>query len=204
MEFFGRKFASTQTLYWQFKFSSLHPQALPSSHLNLEGSISLPDTWNAPKGRNADGAKQFLTLPWMRLFAIRIALVASEKAWIYLFPLQLLVKSKADWSFLRCYGNRSRKRINLKVKLVKLRLKIDLVLLFSREAGLVNTRARAHTHIHTHTHIYIYTRIYMSDWRKSHPGFDPSLKHLADLASLKGCDTKKECLGMIIYIYIYT
>ena len=42
----------------------------------------------------------------------------------------------------------------------------------------------------------------ISDWR-CQPGFNLGLNHLACLATRKSCDTKKHCLWMTKYIYIY-
>ena len=70
---------------------------------------------------------------WTRLIAFHIAQILLGKVWIQLFSLQLWVNSRADWVLQPWWGNLSRRR-----KTVKLRLKTDLVSYPTRAEGLVN------------------------------------------------------------------
>ena len=72
-------------------------------------------------------------------------------------------------------------------------------------------------YIYLYIYIYIYIYIFPSlalvsswlsgrilDWHLSQPGFDPSFRNLACLATLKSSDGMKQIyLWMTIYIYIY-
>ena len=88
---------------------------------------------------------------WTKLIAIHIALIPLGKVWIQLFSLQLWVEQTGFFSLGEATSLGER-------KLVKPRLKIDVVSYPARAEGLLDMDTQTHGYF---TYIYIYIYIYI-------------------------------------------